>query len=78
MPDKFATLENARKAVELLRKKMKELAVAAPIEPQYLAHKTYKDWYVDEMVSVATNRAGKQFRSWAGGSSEMCHLKKMP
>jgi len=68
MPDQFATLENAKKAIEPLQKKMEELAGAKHIEPEFYSHKSYKDWYEAEMGSLASQRLGKQFLSWNDGT----------
>lgn len=68
MPDEFATLENAKAAVEPLMAEMEKIAGAQHIEPKYYEHKTYRDWYVAEMGSEENEETGEKFLSWYDGS----------
>lgn len=69
MPDKFATVENAKAAVEPLMKKMEELAGSTKhTEPKYYQYKTYKDWYAGEYGNEEMEDKGERFLSWWDGS----------
>jgi hypothetical protein len=68
MPDKFATLENAKNVTEPLLAKMEKLANAKHIEPKYYLHKTYKEWYVAEMGDEEMEDMGGKFLSYYDGS----------
>jgi hypothetical protein len=73
MPDKFATLENAKAVTEPLMKKMEELAgstnnLTKHIEPTYYQYKSYKDWYWGEYGNEEMEDAGVHFLSWADGT----------
>jgi hypothetical protein len=64
MPDKFATLENAKAVTEPLMKKMEEIAGAKHIKPNYYQYKTYRDWYVAEMGDEEMEEKGQRFLSY--------------
>lgn len=68
LPAEYANMENAKKAIEPLMAKMEELAGAKHIPPEYVPHKTYRAWYVDEMGDEEMEESGKMFRSWNDGS----------
>jgi FAD/FMN-containing dehydrogenase len=68
LPDKFATLENAKKATEEIQVEMEKIAGSKHIEPKYYQHKSYKDWYVAEMGDDEMEEAGQKFHSWYDGS----------
>jgi hypothetical protein len=69
MPDKFATLENAKNVTETLMKKMEELAGSTKhIEPVYYQYKTYREWYIGEYGNEEMEEKGLQFLSWNDGA----------
>lgn len=68
MPDKFATLDNAKNVTEKLMAEMEKLAGAKHIEPAYYEHKSYKAWYEAEMGNEEMEENGSQFLSWYDGS----------
>jgi hypothetical protein len=68
MPDNYANLDNARKAVEPLKKKMEELTGAKPNEIEFYQHKSYRDWYIAEMGDEDMEDSGEQFLSWNDGA----------
>jgi hypothetical protein len=68
MPGEYATMENSKKAIEPLMAKMEELAGGKHIPPEYIPHRTYRAWYVDEMGDEEMEESGKMFRSWNDGS----------
>lgn len=72
MPDKFATLDNAKKVTTELMTKMEELAGAKHIEPKYYQYKRYKDWYTAEMGDEEMEENGSHFLSWYDGAWGDC------
>lgn len=72
MPDKFATLSNAKTVTTELMTEMEKLAGGTHIEPHYYEYKTYKDWYIAEMGDEEMEDNGKHFLSWYDGSWGDC------
>ncbi|KAF2670932.1 hypothetical protein BT63DRAFT_204108 [Microthyrium microscopicum] len=68
MPDEFAKLDNAKKAVAEIQGEMEKIAGGKHIEPNFYEHKSYKAWYVAEMGDEAMEESGEKFHSWYDGA----------